>query len=561
MMNGARRVRRRSRAKAEGFSRAIVVAVALAAVPILAAQQAPDTIARVDAVFSKYSAATPGCAVGVAEHGKPTLAKGYGSADLEHDVRITPETIFEGGSVSKQFTAASVLLLARDGKLSLDDPARKYIPELPDYGKPLTIRHMLNHTSGLRDWGSVAAIGGWPRTTRVHTHANVLEIVSRQESLNFPPGSRWSYTNTGFNLAAVIVERVSGQSFQEFTRARLFGPLGMTHTSWRDDYTRVVKGRAIAYDTENGEFHTDMPFENVYGNGGILTTVGDLLKWNENFAHPVVGDAAFVELQQQPGRFNDGRPHGYAFGLSVESHNGLREVAHSGSTAGYSAFLTRFPDQQLSVAVLCNVATNATMLAHEVADVYLPALKPEPASGYTPTLDERRALAGMYRRLDTGMVWTISLGDGQGLRLEGGRELTPVSARTYRAGGDRVVFDATGTLNVTDQYGTVDRFERVAMVKPTAEQLRAYVGAYASRDADVEMTAKVEGDRLVLWRRPATTMTLTPLYADAFRAPSLGTVIFRRDANGRVVEFSVVQDRVWNMPFHRIVPASSSQRE
>jgi len=543
------------------FSRAIAFAMAFAAVPILIGGQTPDNIARVDAVFSKYSASTPGCAVGVAEHGKPTLAKGYGSADLEHDVRITPDTIFEAGSVSKQFTAASILLLARDGKLSLDDPARKYLPELPDYGKLLTIRHMLNHTSGLRDWGSVAAIGGWPRTTRVHTHANVLEIVSRQESLNFPPGSRWSYTNTGFNLAAIIVERVSGQSFQDFTRARLFGPLGMTHTSWRDDYTRIVKGRAIAYDTEHGEFHTDMPFENVYGNGGILTTVGDLLKWNENFTHPVVGDGAFVELQQQPGRFSDGRPHGYAFGLSVERHNGLREVAHSGSTAGYSAFLTRFPDQQLSVAVLCNVATNATKLAHEVADVYLPAPKAEVASGYAPPLDERRAVAGMYRRLDTGMVWTISLGEGQGLRLEGGQELTPVSARTYRIGESRLVFDGTGKLTVTDQFGTVDHYERVAAVKPSPASLDAYAGTFVSHDAETELTARVDGDRLVLWRRPNTTLALTPLYADAFRAPSLGIVIFRRDANGQVVELSVVQDRVWNMPFHKIVAGSSSRPE
>jgi CubicO group peptidase (beta-lactamase class C family) len=548
---------------ARGFSRAAIVAAALAAVPISTAGQAPpaDRAGRVDAIFAKYSPATPGCAVGAAAHGTPILTKGYGSADLEHDVRITPDTIFEAGSVSKQFTAASILLLARDGRLSIDDPARKYLPELPDYGKPLTIRHMLNHTSGLRDWGSVAAIGGWPRGMRVHTHANVLEIVSRQESLNFPPGTRWSYTNTGFNLAAIIVERVSGKSFQDFTHERLFAPLGMTQTSWRDDYTRIVKGRAIAYDQQGDAFRTDMPFENVYGNGGILTTVGDLLTWNENFSKPVVGDAAFVALQQQPGTFNDGRPHGYAFGLMLENHNGAREVAHSGSTAGYSAFLTRFPDQGLSIAVLCNVATNATRLAHDVADVYLPAPRADAKPAYTATLDERRAVAGAYRRLDIGSVWNLSLGDGPGLRLENGPELTPVSARTYGVGGNRFVFDGAGALTVTDEYGTVDQYERVLAVKPTVPELRTYAGTYASHDADVEMIARVDGDKLVLWRRPNTTLTLTPLYADAFRAQGLGTVIFRRDAGGRVVEFSVVQDRVWNMPFRRIVPASSNQRE
>ena len=188
--------------------------------------------------------------------GKPVLAKGYGMADLEHDVPITPDTIFEAGSVSKQFTAAAVLLLARDGKLSLDDPVRKYIPELPDYGAPLTIRHMLNHTSGLRDWGSVAGIAGWPRTTRVHTHAHVLDIVSPPAARSTSRRARWSYSNTGFNLAAIIVSRVSGMPFADFTRERLFQPLGMTHTSWRDDYTRIVKGRAMAYNSKTATAST-----------------------------------------------------------------------------------------------------------------------------------------------------------------------------------------------------------------------------------------------------------------------------------------------------------------
>src|SRR5437763_15522226 len=261
-----------------------LLAFATAAVLTVALAARNSTIApKVDKVFAKWSSTTPGCAVGVATDGAPALAVGYGMADLEHDVPIVPDTIFEAGSVSKQFTAAAVLLLARDRKLSLDDPVRKYVPELPDYGQPLLIRHMLNHTSGLRDWGSVAALGGWPRTTRVHTHAHVLELVSHQHALNFPPGTQWSYSNTGFNLAAIIVQRVSGIPFPEFTKQRLFTPLEMTHTSWRDDYTRIVKTRAVAYSSGRDGFRTDMPFENVYGNGGLLTTVGDLLKWNENF--------------------------------------------------------------------------------------------------------------------------------------------------------------------------------------------------------------------------------------------------------------------------------------
>jgi CubicO group peptidase (beta-lactamase class C family) len=220
-------------------------------------------------------------------------------ADLEYDVALRPDSIFEAGSVSKQFTAAAVLSLAQQGKLSIDDPARKYIPELPDYGSPLTIRHLLNHTSGLRDWVSVEAIAGWPRTTRAYTQAHVLDILSRQRALNYPPGAEYSYSNSGYNLAAMIVERVAGKPFSAFTREVIFTPLGMSSTSWRDDFRRIVKGRAIAYSENGGTIRQLMPFEDVHGNGGLLTTVGDLLKWNQR---------PLTEQQLQRGKAKR-RPH------------------------------------------------------------------------------------------------------------------------------------------------------------------------------------------------------------------------------------------------------------
>ena len=450
-------------------------------------------------------------------------------ADLEHDVRISPETIFEAGSVSKQFTAAAILQLAHDGRLSIDDPVRKYIPELPEYDTPVLIRHMLTHTSGLRDWGSIAAIAGWPRTTRAHTHAHVLEIVHRQDALNFPPGTRWSYTNTGFNLAAIIVERVSGTSFQEFTRVRLFAPLGMAHTSWRDDFTRVVKGRAIAYRERDKTFSTDMPFENVYGNGGLLTTVGDLLKWNEHFEAPPEGDPLATVEQQQPGRFSDGRAHGYALGLFVGKHKGLREVYHSGSTAGYSAFLTRFPEEHMSVAVLCNATSaQATEYAHAVADLYLGDRAKAPAPTAPPDV---AAYAGLYRSRVTGAA--VRVGARDAMR------------------GATWTFDGRGGASATDEYGTTVAFERVADAKPSARDLGTYAGTYASDEAETVLHASVENGRLVLKRRPDTSLALEPLYADAFLAPQLGTVIFRRDANGRITALSVSEDRVWDLRFER----------
>ena len=463
--------------------------------------------AAVDTVFARWNQTTPGCAVGVGVNGKSVLERAYGMADLERDVPNAPDTIFEAGSVSKQFTAAAVLLLARDGKLSIDDPVRKYIPELsayavgsgettpkalradggPDYGVPLTIRHMLTHTSGLRDWGSVEGIAGWPRTTRAYTHGHVLDIVSRQKALNFTPGTAWSYSNTGYNLAAIIVSRVSGQPFGDFSRERIFKPLGMTRTSWRDDFTRIVKHRAIAYTQEPDGYHEQMPFENVHGNGGLLTTVGDLLRWNENFASPKVGDAAFLAEEQTPGRFTDGKAHDYAFGLFVGAYRGVKEVQHSGSTAGYRAYLTRYPDQHVSVAVLCNAGNaNATQYAHAVADAYLgDALSPAPAA---------------------------PAGGGRGGR--GGTPATPF--------------------------------------QPAASDVRSYAGRYTSDEAETVLTVAIDGADLVIKRRPDTVLRMRPVERDVFAVPTLGTVTFRRNPAGEVNELSIKLDRVWDLRFQRV---------
>lgn len=400
-----------------------LVAISLSAAPVAQSAAPASTEKAVDEIFAKWSSTTPGCAVGVAVGGTPVLVKAYGMADLEHDVRNTADTIFESGSLSKQFTAMAIMLLVKDDKLSLDDPVRKYIPELPDYKVPLTIRHMLTHTSGLRDWGSIESIAGWPRTTREYTHAHVLDIVSRQESLNFKPGDHYSYSNTGYNLSAIIVSRVSGMSFADFSKRRIFEPLGLTHTSWRDDHTRIVKNRAIAYSESNGAFSIEMPFENVHGNGGLLTTVGDLLKWNENFVNPRVGDAALVSAMQTTGKFNDGKPQDYALGLMVQKYRGVSNINHSGSTAGYRAHLNRFPDSRTSVAVLCNVSSgDATRSANRVSDVYVPNMQPPsaaaaatpPPAPLNPQPGEKMLaeFAGSYFSQEAEVAIAVAIQDG-----------------------------------------------------------------------------------------------------------------------------------------------------
>lgn len=520
---------------------------------------------KVNAIFARWdSTTTPGCTIAVSVKGQVVLSKGYGMADLEHGAVVTPETIFEAGSVSKQFTAAAMLLLAREGKLSLDDPARKYVPELPDYGQPLTIRNMLQHTSGLRDWGTMADLNGWPRTTRAHTHAHVLDIASRQTALNFKPGTDWSYCNTGYNLAAIIVSRVSGEPFAEFTRKRVFEALGMSRTSWRDDYTRIVRDRAMAYSFRGGAFSTLMPFENVHGNGGLLTTVGDLLKWNENFESPRVGDAAFVAEQQRSGRLENGREHGYGLGLFTATYKGLREVYHSGSTAGYRAFLTRFPDQRISVAALCNVTIGAAeSYAHQVADLYLAdAIKPGPAlPAVKLSTADLSDYAGFYRSRKRGLVTTVVVAQDT-LRMTPGGALAPQSGSTFRSlGGADVEFSGGAgamTMRVRSANGTEDTWERVERSKPTPDELAELAGTYQSADAEATVTVAIEGNAIRIKTRPDVVQTLSPLYADAFDSP-LGVVIFRRDARRQVTAFSVVLDRAWDVRFDRAPPPAPAR--
>jgi len=512
-------------------------------------KELPDRSAEVDRLFSKWSAATPGCAIAAAVNGNVVVAKAYGMADLEHGTKNTVDTIFEAGSVSKQFTAAAILMLAHDGKLSLDEPVRKYLPELPDYGVPITLRHMLTHTSGLRDWGEVAMLSGWPRGTRAHTDADVLEIVARQRALNFPPGTRWSYSNTGYTLAEIVVSRVSGESLAQFTRRRIFVPLGMTHTSWRDDYTRVVPGRAIAYGVRPDGFHSQMPFENVYGHGGLLTTVGDLLKWNEYLSTPGAVDTDVLGELQKQSHLDNGRPDHYAFGLFVGEYQGTPEISHSGQTAAYTAFLARYPDQRVSVAVLCNVATGAPMnSAHAVVDLFMTARleAPSPAQ-YSIAPAEVAAVTGLYRDALTGRPSRI-VTDPRGLHFANGPTLVPLSATRFLINGDTAELDARGTITLSDSYGPIDRYERVAEVAPTPQAQESVAGRYTSAESASEAIVSVDGTTLVLKLGSNMTLRLAAVYQDVF-SDGLLVAAFEREASGKPLAMRLTTERVWGLRF------------
>jgi CubicO group peptidase (beta-lactamase class C family) len=546
--------------------RATRLALLVTAIPAVAfAQEATDSAAAVDRIFASWNTRqSPGCAVGVARNGLTILERAYGMANLEYDVPNSPATIFEAGSVSKQFTASAIVLLEQQGKLSLDDEVSKYIPELPDYETPITIRHMLNHTSGLRDWGTVALAMGWPRGTRVHTHAHVLDIVSRQEALNYTPGTEYLYSNTGYNLAAIIVERVSGMPFAEFTRKNLFEPLGMMHTQWRDDYTRIVKGRSTAYSRRDGAWVLDMPFENVHGNGGLLTTVGDLLRWNENFVRPRVGGVAFVRELQQKARLTNGHEIAYALGLFVASYQGVPEVSHTGATAGYRAFLARYPDQHLSIAVLCNAGNANPGMGQRIADIFLAgqtrvAARQAGEPGVTLPPEQIAEKAGVYRNLITNEPMRLVVRDGK-LRVDDGPELTPLSRTEFRAptgAVGRFEFGAKGLpaiLRLAMTSGDTVSYLLEEPWTPTPAELRQYVGEYASSEAEATFKVTLEGNgKLMLRGRYGRVVELVPSYRHAFttaQGPNL--VLFRRDIRGRVTTMSFGMGRVRDLQFRRV---------
>jgi CubicO group peptidase (beta-lactamase class C family) len=537
-----------------------VVSLVLFLVPGFAAAQTPNPAAKVDEIFAEWrSQESPGCTVAVAEKGRTLLSRAYGMADLEHDVPVTTATVFEAGSVSKQFTAAAALLLVQQGKLALSDDVRKYVPELPDYGKPITIGHLIHHTSGLRDWGAVAGLHGWPRGTRIHTHAHMLDIASRQKELNFEPGAEFSYTNTGYNLLAVIVDRVSGQSFAEFTKRNIFEPLGMKRTQWRDDFTRVVKGRAVAYVKQDDGFHSEMPFENVHGNGGLLTTAEDLILWNENFVHGKVGGPALIEALERRGRLNDGREIAYAGGLFIGTYEGLPEISHGGATAGYRAFLARYPGQRLSMAVLCNLGNiDPEGLAHRAADLFLTGKKPA-AAPVTPTVElpaaEIASRAGMYRNLRTGDVIWLDLKDGK-LRTRGGRAVWPISPSLFLVeNGSKLDFftgpDGKAGLRLLTLDGDAIPHDRAEEAAPTAAQLAEYAGEYWSGEAEAAYRIVVEDGKLVAKARPEFSAGLKPLYTDAFQSEHGWLVRFTRDGSGKVSGFTFGLSRVRALRFER----------
>jgi len=544
--------------------------------PVPAAEAPVDPRTKVDELFRDYDRSdTPGCALGVYRDGKIAYARGYGMANLELGVANSPQTVFDIGSTGKQFTAFSIQLLAQEGKLSLDDDIRKWMPEIPSYGKTITIRHLLHHTGGLRDYIELMSLQGVMQED-LTGDAEVLEIMARQKAPNFPPGEEHLYSNTGYNLLSMIVKRVSGLSLRDFAAERIFGPLGMTHTQYNDSHTRIIPNRATGYSRpKGGVFGIDMSDWEQTGDGAVVTTIEDLVRWDENFYDGKVGGPKLIEALHEVGVLNNGKKLQYASAIYVTTYRGLPAITHGGSWAGYRAQLMRFPKQHLSVACLCNNGgtANPSRLASKVADIYLgdlmsPAAEKKAAETPAAAPPEASAWTGGFRNAVTGDLVTLSLQDGILVADADGTpsRLTPDGQNRFHTANlpngvarSETVFETARAgarprmrVTTTDEDGGVETetFEPVERWTPTAADLAAFAGTYASRELDTTWRLVVEKGQLFIRHRGISAQALTPTVRDAFTLEGMN-LIFRRGAGGKASGFTLDAGRVRGVVFAR----------
>jgi CubicO group peptidase (beta-lactamase class C family) len=468
----------------------------------------PRRVASTEAMFARFAGSVqPGCAVGVIRGGELIHAAGYGFADMEQGTRIDADTVFNIASTSKQFTAFALMLLAREGELSLDDSVRRYVPELPAYADIVSLRQLMHHTGGLRSYIELLLLGGRTFAERT-TREDALAVIARQRGFDDVPGHAFAYSNTGYFLLSVVVERVSGRTLAEFSQANIFFPLGMTSTSIVDRYPADIAQLARGYlVSQAGASIGESAWEQT-GDGQVHTSVRDLALWDANFYVPRVGDRTIIDEMQRSGVLHDGHAVGYGAGLFLSTRSGLVTVSHGGGWAGYRSELLRFPERRLSVIVLSNRDdVDACALAQKVAQIELEL--PEAAQTHPlPHLvalcgsDARRPVrAGTYRGEFGQYIRILARGEAHAIAWGGGEHALMQrddGLLQFTAGGDAflAVTHAApdGRLHVSVQLG-----EEVAdfmAVGTWTTDVAHYAGRYVSDECDGHMNLNVEGDHL-----------------------------------------------------------------
>ncbi len=527
---------------------------------------AAGTAAKTDQLFAQWDRAdSPGAAVVVVHDGAVVYQRGYGCADLEHRIPITPQTLFDVASVAKQFTGLSVAMLVQQGKLSLDDDIHKHLPDLPDFGKPITINNLVHHSSGLRDWPETLSLSDMDMEGPI-TLDTILEMVRRQRELDFLPGSEEQYSNTGYNLLAATVAKVTGQSFRAWTDQNLFQPLGMKHTLVCDNPAEIILNRASSYAPDGkNKFHRVVSQLAAQGSSSLFISAEDMGRWLLNLDTTRVGGKAAIELMQQPGKLNTGEKKDYAFGLVLGRHHGMTTVSHGGNWARYRSSMIWVPEKRFAAAILSNTSNIDTWaLALKITDLYLgiPAAPSTLASTKPPAAVKADPVAwepflGTYR-LGTGWLLTITR-EGDQLVAQATHEakfrMTPVSdtnffVEAYRA---PVAFVRQSSGAVTNLLYRGIKAPKLAVPQSTPARLGAYIGDYWSEELRVVTRLEIHDRRLAVCLRSGRWIHLLPTGADSFDADYGGIALqFTRNAAAEVTEVKVSGSRVRNLRHARV---------
>lgn len=532
------------------------------------AQTARVDPAKIDQIFASVAnTKSPGCVAATIRDGKIEFARGYGMADIARGVPITPTTAFNLGSVTKQFTAAAINLLVAEGRLSLDDDVKKYVPELPSYEAPITIRHLVNHTSGLRNFDALFDLAG--ESQHGISQKAMLEMLARQRRLNFTPGKQFAYSNSGYALLAVIVERVSGKPLSAFADERFFRPLGMAATVFRDRSDAPIKNRALGYALENGKWRDVTPDAGTVGHGGLYSTVEDLARWQHQMEEPRVGGTKWRALTEERGRLDDGTTLLYGAGLLHYTLGSEATIEHAGGSQGSTAQLMRFPRLGLSIAVLCNgVSPQAQNFARRVATLYVgpgpaPASPPPVAPTATLAPQEMARYTGIFfnERVPFNGVRQIVVDSGKLFYVRGRddrTEITPLGASRFKMAGltfslrpDTLAFDPPSFQ--APYLPSVSGGATLVRVGTAKRDLRDYAGRYVSDELPARWTVQVADTGLVVKRDRGAPYRLTRAFEDGFQTPGAPMIArFIRDHTGEVtaMEFSA-GDRAWHVRFER----------
>ncbi len=545
----------------ETTSKGIFIFILATGLILSCATDKSSVATQIDEIFAGFDKNAPGCAVVVIKDGEVVFKKSYGLANLEYEIPISTATVFNIASASKQFTAFCIALLESEGKLSFDDDIRKYLPDLPEYEKTVTIRHLLHHTSGLPDHSLIGLAG--LQTDDVLTQGLILKLIKTQRNLASAPGEKFVYINTDYTLLAAIVEKVSGQSFKEFTKQNIFAPLDMINSHFHDDYEEIIKNRAYSYQViDTSKYSNYWSNQSWYGAFGLYTSADDLIKWFLNFDDPKVGNADVIKQIYECGVLNNGQQLNYAFGLQIDNHKGFKRIGHGGITAGYSAYTFRYPDQNLGIILLANSNDfNPDAIADKIAAMLLPAAV-QTSDNKIPRTDTslHKYYEGSYLGAG-GKIFEILSDSGKLYAVFDKREqLLPITDSSFSLYGfSTLIFSKPTSGESTKMRQLTDNgeFEYVRFIRRDfmPDKLHEFAGMYLNIELGTLFTIVIEGDKLIVKHSRINEIELTHIVADTFSGSNwrIESLVFERDKDQNVTGFKIINtNRTAILSFDRI---------